>query len=67
MYESDMDRLRGHKRAWLVLAPGESEAGDNEKKLFLYFMDKEGTTLDNFQRVGAAVYLYDFDRSRHGS
>ena len=67
MYESDVDRLRGHKRVWLVLAPGESEAGDNEKKLFLYFMDKEGTTLDSFQRVGAAVYLYDFDRSRHGS
>lgn len=40
---------------------------DNEKKLFLYFMDKEGTTLDTFRRVGAAVYLYDFDRSRHGS
>ena len=62
MYEKDIDRLRGHKRVWLVLAPGESEAGDNEKKLFLYFMHKEGTTLDNFQRVGAAVYLYDLDR-----
>jgi hypothetical protein len=67
MYEKDIDRLRGHNRVWLVLAPGASEAGDNEKKLFLYFIGKEGTTLDNFQRVGAAVYLYDLDRPPPGS
>ncbi len=62
IYERDMDNLRGHQRVWLLLSLGESEAGDNEKKLLLYFMDQRGTRLDVFQSVGAAAYLYDLDR-----
>lgn len=57
-YEQDIERLRGHRRVWLLFSHSRTLAGEDEEKVFLYLLDRRGARLDSFKSAGAAAYLY---------
>lgn len=61
-FEKDIEQLRGYRRVWLLFSHSRTLTGNDEEKVFLYLLDKRGAKLDYFKSVGAAVYLYDFDK-----
>jgi hypothetical protein len=56
-YETDLDRLRGH-RVWVVLSHIHG-AGAGESKHIEFYLDSLGPRLDSLTRAGAETYLYD--------
>jgi hypothetical protein len=54
-YISDLDKLCGNKRVWILFSHIEQE----KERLFLAYLDSTGARLDSFKGAGAAVYLYD--------
>jgi hypothetical protein len=59
-YIKDIDKLKGHKRVWVLFTSNIVKDGINEEKFFVYHLDTTGKRLDSFGRPGiAAVYLYD--------
>lgn len=59
LYETDIARLTGQGRVW-VLFSLTNWLGSDEEKLFLYFLDRHGRFLQRKQFSGASVYLYEF-------
>lgn len=59
-YKEDLDKLRGNKRAWVLISHVCISRGVDEEKLFLYYLNSIGRKLDSFKCEGAAAYLYDF-------
>lgn len=58
-YREDLDKLRGAKRVWILFSHVWSDAGGNEEKLFLDYLDSMGKRLDSSLVTGASAYLYD--------
>jgi len=58
-YITDLDKLRGNQRVWVFFSHVFRKEGIDEKKFFLYHLDKIGTCLDSFEEEGASVYLYN--------
>lgn len=56
-YASDLDKLRGHQRVWILFSHLSDET--DEEIFFLYYLDSIGQRIDSFKSEGAAVYLYD--------
>jgi hypothetical protein len=56
-YESDLDRLRGH-RVWVILSHIHG-AGAEESDHVLFYLDMIGRRVDSFASAGAKTYLYD--------
>jgi hypothetical protein len=63
-YAKDIDKLRGHKRVWLLFSHIYTGGSVDEEQLFLYLLEGTGKRLDYFKSAGAAVYLYNLDESR---
>jgi hypothetical protein len=63
-YEKEIDKLRNHKRVWILFSHSQTLTGVDEKRLFLYLLDRRGTRLNYFETVGAGIYLYDLDEPR---
>jgi uncharacterized membrane protein len=59
MYRKDLDQLRGDLRVWVVFSHVYRDAGVDEERLFLNYLDEVGKKGDAFQAMGASVYLYD--------
>ena len=59
VYREDIDKLRGHKRVWILFSHVWSWSGVDERLLFLDYLDSIGKRLDNTQENGASAYLYD--------
>ena len=57
IYESDLDRLRGH-RVWVVLSHIRG-VGAEESKHVEFYLDMLGPKLDSLSVAGAETYLYD--------
>lgn len=55
-YKSDLDKLRGNKRVWLIFSHAHISA---ENELIKSYLDSIGKQVDFFQSPGAFVYLYD--------
>lgn len=59
-YIKDLDKLKGHKRVWVLFTSNIVKDGINEEKFLVYHLDTTGKRLDSFGRSGIAdVYLYD--------
>jgi hypothetical protein len=59
-YNKDLDRLKGHKRVWVLFSATIMKDGMQEEKFFLFHLDTMGMRLDSFGQSGiAVVYLYD--------
>lgn len=58
-YQTDLARLRGRGRVWIVFSHIYNWEDVDERKLFLYFLDQMGTRIDSCPSQEAAVYLYD--------
>jgi hypothetical protein len=58
-YVSDLDKLRGNRRVWILFSHVFYRKGSGEEKFFLQHLDSIGIRLDSFKSAGAAVYLYD--------
>lgn len=58
-YDNDLDRLRGHKRVWVLFSHIWKNSGVDEEQYFLNHLSSIGTRLDAMKKNGAAVYLYD--------
>ena len=56
-YTSDLDRLRGNKRVWIILSHVRTWAHESEK--ITSYLDGFGKQIDVFKRKGAFVYLYN--------
>ena len=54
-YVSDLDKLGGEERVWILFSHIQPE----KEKCFLTHLDSMGTRLDAFESTGSAVYLYD--------
>ncbi len=54
-YISDLDKLRGNERVWILF----SHIKQEKRECFLAHLDSIGIALDSFKSAGAAVYLYD--------
>jgi hypothetical protein len=69
--ESDLARLSGRKRVWVLFTHNWKLNEVNERKLYRYFLDRMGTCLDRLELpdpADAAVYLYDLSNPPpHGS
>jgi len=59
VFESDVKRLSGRGRVWILFSLTDW-LGSDEEKVFLYFLDQHGTWLETKKLSGASVYLYDF-------
>lgn len=60
IYTRDLDRLKGHKRVWILFSSTIFKGGMQEEKFYLYHLDTIGERLDSFGKPGvAAVYLYN--------
>lgn len=58
-YTSDLDRLRGQPRVWVVFSHIWIGDGLQEENLFLQYLDQTGVRLDSYRSTGARAYLYD--------
>ena len=58
-YVSDINKLRGNKRVWILFSHVYTLEGIDEEKFFLYNLNNIGTELENFKSTGASVYLYN--------
>jgi hypothetical protein len=59
-YKSDLDRLRGNKRVWLIFSHA-NRPQENEK--IMAYLNEIGKQIDAFHSKGAFVYLYDLSSS----
>jgi hypothetical protein len=66
VYDKDLDRLRGHKRVWLLFSHIWKFSGVDEEQYFLNHLGSIGTRLDAMKRKGASVYLYDLGEEPGG-
>lgn len=55
-YKTDLDKLRGNKRVWLLFSHA-TVASENKK--ITSYLDTIGKQIDFFEQPGAFVYLYD--------
>lgn len=58
-YKADLDKLRGHKRVWLLFSHAWIA---KENKLIEAYLDSIGKEVDFFETTGAFVYLYDLSK-----
>jgi len=58
-YVRDIQKLKGHKRVWLLFTEAIPRDGIREEKFFTYQLDLMGKRLDSFGNSGAICYLYD--------
>jgi uncharacterized membrane protein len=63
-YLTELDRLRGNERVWILFSHVYNWQGIDEEKLFLDYLDTSGARLDSFASPGAKVYLYDLSFAR---
>ena len=56
-YKSDLDKLRGNKRVWLIFSHADKA---QEIDLINAHINKIGKQIDIYSTKGAFVYLYDF-------
>jgi hypothetical protein len=62
-YESDLDRLRGHRRVWLLFSHVRKIKGVSEEEFMTQYLDRLGVRIERFRRSGASAYLYDLSKS----
>jgi hypothetical protein len=55
-YRNDLDRLRGHKRVWLIFSHAYLW---KENRMIQSYLDSIGKRIDFFEAPGSFVYLYD--------
>ena len=58
-YRSDLDKLRGNKRVWLIFSHSYLW---KENKMIQSYLDSIGKQIDFFEAPGSFVYLYDLTR-----
>ena len=58
-YQAEVNRLRGLRRVWLIVAHSYAGAGVHEDKMLLFFLDGMGRQLARKSAPGASAYLYD--------
>jgi len=74
-YRTDINKLTGHNRVWLLFSHVHSDDGVNEEKFFTSHLDRAGQRLDFFRasggslpfdeyKDGPAVYLYDLSKGK---
>jgi hypothetical protein len=59
-YTSDFDKLRGHRRVWILLS--HLRRWQDEKERILAYLDSIGKRIYAFEQEGSFVYLYDFSQ-----
>ncbi len=62
-YVTDLNRLRGQPRVWVLFSHIWVGDGLQEEDLFLQQFDHIGVRLDSYKSTGARAYLYDFSQS----
>jgi len=60
----DIEKLRGRRRVWLLLHNKLKTDMINERAFFLYYLDRIGRRLDEFEAECASIYLYDLTESK---
>lgn len=61
-YSRGLQALRGKRRVWVVYCVPCPWGGVRDDQPFVRDLNAIGTRIDQFQRPGAAVFLYDFTR-----
>lgn len=61
-YSRGLEALRGKRRVWVVYCVPCPWGGVRDEQPFLRDLNAIGTRIDEFQRPGAALFLYDFTR-----
>lgn len=56
-YKSDLDKLRGKKRVWIIFSHVRS--WDKESERITEYLDQFGKQIDVFKQEGSFVYLYN--------
>lgn len=59
-YTSDLDKLRGNKRVWILFSHVRSWAHESER--ITSYLDTFGKQIDVFKKKGAFVYLYKLSK-----
>ena len=59
-YKTDLDRLRGKKRVWLLFSHVYSRGRVNDGQFYFRYLNSFGKCLDHLQATDASAYLYDF-------
>jgi hypothetical protein len=62
-YASDLDRLRGNRRVWLLFSHVRKIKGVSEEEFMTQHLDRLGVRIERFGRLGASAYLYDLSKS----
>lgn len=59
-YVQDLNKLKGHKRVWVLFTEVVPRNGMTEESFFLFQLDLIGKKIDSFGQPGVSmVYLYD--------
>ncbi len=56
-YKSDLDKLRGNSRVWIIFS--HVRTWDRESERITEYLDQFGKQIDVFKQEGSFVYLYD--------
>jgi uncharacterized membrane protein len=59
LYFNDIDTYRDKDRVWFLFSHIATTHHVDEEELFLSYLDKIGTQIDQFSAPGASAYLYD--------
>lgn len=60
LFVKDLNKLKGHKRVWILFTEVVPRNGMREESFFLFQLDSIGQRLDSFGKSGvSAAYLYD--------
>lgn len=62
-YESDLDRLRGNRRVWILFSHIWIGDGLQEEDMSVQYLDRLGKRLDRFSATGVRAYLYNLGQS----
>ena len=54
----EIEKLKGHKRVWVLFSHVWKGNGINEEKFFLFKLNNIGKCIDSYHEKGASAYLY---------
>lgn len=65
LYRTDLSRLRGRGRVWVLVSHPRALGGPDEEKIFPQILNEWGKAIDHIQAFHASATLYEMNKADH--